>query len=379
MRIFSFFLCLISAVSLLADNLQPYTIEGKIGNEDEPSMIYMIYRDANFNTVEDSCAMKQGRFAFAGNTEYPFYAELFITRNGVKALASQDDMLGLYVEPGKITVQSPDYLSRAVITGSEMNDLEREFREHLAPIQLKADSISQCFSSASPERQSDPLFTDSLNMRFDEISNEFYNAAMSFIGGHPDSMLSVYLLQAQMDSQPNDQNVETVFNMLNENLRLTPPGRRLEATIRMYKTLDLGVKAPDFTVADVNGNPVSLSALRGKYVFLVFWSPTCHHCLGEVPTLRKSHELYKDKGYEIISFALENEANKQEWLDAVRDNNMYWPNVSDLKEWDSETFQAYKAYSVPKNYLIDPSGKIVAKELYGANLLRTLESLLGQE
>jgi len=375
-RTFSAFLISLTvSFCLFAGNPRPFTIEGLLGPESDSLTLHMIYRDANLNTIQDSCLIVEGQFRFVGETEYPFFAEMYINRSGDISEIAYEDMLTLYVEPGDIWIESPDYLWHSVVLGSEINDLKYAFDGHLIPYQDRADKLNKQFQDADPEKQNDPAFIDSLNLEFEVISNDFYNAAMQFIADHPDDMLSVFLLLDHFSMQPNDENVEQVYNVLSDNVKDTPMGRRLESMIRMYKTLDNDEDAPDFTIDDVNGNPVSLSSLRGKYVLLVFWSPTCQHCLSEIPNMKRAYEMYKDKGLEIISFAMVEERDKQYWLDTVEDIGMPWPNIADFKGWESEIFQLYKAFSVPRNYLIDPEGIVVAKEVYGFALLNILEEI----
>ena len=360
---------------LFSQTPDSYVIDGKVGSLSNPAKIFLVYRDVRNQIQEDSCIMDNGKFNFKGDIEYPFLVHLYLAPDGDRNKITPQNALSFYLDAGNIEIRSEQELWNASITGSHTQDLNREFQESLIPIQQKATSIQETFNSASPEKQADKAFTDSLNVEFDAVKKKYNNEALAFIIRHPEDMLSIYMLQSQIDTYPNDQNVEPVFNVMSEKLRNSPPGKKLESIIRMYKTLNEGETAPGFTVVDMDGEPFSSSELSGKYVMLVFWSPTCDHCLGEVPQLKKSYELYKDRGLEIVSFALENEENKQEWLDAVKNNNMDWINVSDLKEWESEVLQNYKVYSVPKNYLIDPQGKIIAKELYGNALFDELKKI----
>ncbi|MCC8147157.1 MAG: AhpC/TSA family protein [Bacteroidales bacterium] len=362
-------------IVLFAEESKPYVIEGKIGQYNDPAKIFLVYRTLNERIIEDSTVMKNGYFRFEGKTEYPFLVHLYLAKEGDRNKVTQEDALSFYLEAGEIHVNSLAELGNASVQGSKTDNLNQDFHRSLSSIQERADHIQQTFRNATAEQQNNQVFIDSLDLEFEKVQSDYNNAGLTFILNHRDEILSVYMLQSQLNTYPNDPNVEPVFNSLSERVRQSPPGKKLETSIRAYKTLNEGTLAPDFTANDTKGNSVSLSDFRGKFVFLVFWSPTCNHCLGEVPQLQKTYKLYKDKGLEIISFALEKKDGTAEWIQVVNENKMNWINISDLKEWESEVLKEYKVHGVPKNYLIDPEGIIISKELYGNALYKKMKEL----
>lgn len=368
-------LLLICSPALWAANDSTYTVEGKVGIYSAPAKIFLVYRDIRDRIVEDSCTLQNGRFAFSGSVDYPLLAHLYLTRTGDRNQVIPEDAISFYLDAGKIRIQSTEDLRKASVTGSHTHDLNIRFQESLISIQQRGEEIRQSFLAASPEKQNDQAFNDSLTVLFEAVQSEYNAAALSFILSHPDEMLGVHMLQSQINTYPNDRNVEPVFEQMSERVRNSLPGKRLAATIRKFKTLDTGVEAPAFRAPDINGKEVGLSEFKGKYVLLVFWSPTCHHCLGEIPIMKELYTKYRERGLEIVSFALEREDNKQEWLDVVAGEGMSWTNLSDLKEWKSEILESYKTFSVPKNYLIDREGIIIKSELYGAQLVREIEEI----
>ena len=127
--------------------------------------------------------------------------------------------------------------------------------------------------------------------------------------------------------------------------------------------------APDFNMADPNGNPVSLSSLRGKWVLLDFWASWCLPCRKENPNIVSAFRQYKDKNFTILGVSLDD--NKNAWLQAIQDDSLEWYHVSDLKHWKNEAAVLYGVRSIPYNLLIDPSGNIVAENLHGSALQTT--------
>ncbi len=138
---------------------------------------------------------------------------------------------------------------------------------------------------------------------------------------------------------------------------------------------DVGSMAPDFTMNDVDGKPFSLSQLKGKYVLVDFWASWCGPCRGENPNVVKAYNKYKDKNFTVLGVSLDEEKSK--WLEAIQEDHLTWKHISDLKGWSSAAVSLYGFDGIPYNVLIDPQGKIIAKELREDALEEMLSKTLG--
>jgi thiol-disulfide isomerase/thioredoxin len=140
--------------------------------------------------------------------------------------------------------------------------------------------------------------------------------------------------------------------------------------------LSPGKIAPDFSQSKQDGKPLKLSDLKGKVVLIDFWASWCGPCRRENPNVVKLYEKYQKNGFTVLSVSLDQ--NKDQWLAAVKKDNLTWPNhVSDLKGWSNEAAKQYKVTGIPFTVLVDKEGKIINKNLRGPELEKTLESIFG--
>lgn len=156
----------------------------------------------------------------------------------------------------------------------------------------------------------------------------------------------------------------------------TPPVQRLAQQIKQAGQFLPGAVAPDFTQNTPEGEPLSLSSLRGKVVLVDFWASWCGPCRKENPNVVKVYEKYKDKGFDILGVSLDKD--KKRWLNAIDKDGLPWHHVSDLRGWSNSVAQTYSVRSIPHTVLLDREGRIIARNLRGAQLEQQLAKIFGE-
>ena len=134
----------------------------------------------------------------------------------------------------------------------------------------------------------------------------------------------------------------------------------------LVKPTSIGHKAPDFTIAGIDGKPINLADYKGKYVMLDFWASWCGPCRAENPNVVKQYSAYKGKGFNILGISLDVE--KKDWQQAIKADKLTWAHGSDLKRFEGPTETLYHIEAIPSNFIIDPQGVIVAKNITGSAL-----------
>ncbi|HET9056755.1 MAG TPA: TlpA disulfide reductase family protein [Chitinophagaceae bacterium] len=260
-------------------------------------------------------------------------------------------------------------LDKAIVTGSPVHSEFIKMTDAFDPLLSKLNQLGTSYNSTADAKKRDSLFTQIRAV----IENIDANVE-TYVNSKQGSDVTALILLMTSNLSQDYQKLGQRFTALTPSVQKSFYGRILREIIEKAMIGNVGTEAIDFTQADTSGNPVTLSSFRGKYVLVDFWASWCGPCRYENPNVVAAFNEYKGKNFTILGVSLDK--RKEPWLQAIKDDGLTWTHVSDLKFWNNEVAMLYKISSIPQNILIDPSGKIVAKNLRGEELQSKLKELL---
>jgi peroxiredoxin len=244
-------------------------------------------------------------------------------------------------------------IERSVLYGSKSNDEYKEYQQLVAPYEIAMANKT-------------PIDNNQGTQMVMGLEN--------FIKTHPASYVSPLAIYKLHQMTENAEQMTALYSGLNKDVQSGPIGSYIRQQIAEFQRSPMGKELEDFSQADPSGKMVSLKSFRGKYVLVDFWASWCGPCRNENPNVVRAYKEFKDKGFTVLGVSLDRD--KQKWLDAVAADGLTWTQVSDLKGWGNEVAQKFGITSIPQNFLVDPDGKVVGKNLRGEALDQKLKSIL---
>jgi peroxiredoxin len=360
MKNFLTLLACFPAVLFAQNQANGFEVKGNIsGLADGKVQIVSMAED---HAVLASDSAKNGVFTLKGSVAEPSLYYIVL---------SNEQPQYLYLENKAITITgSQTDIKNIKVEGSSSHVDFVEFNKIFNPLIAELNGFAALIQREQDEKKKEDLFK-----KYDSVSKKVDAEVGNFVASKKSSFVSAFLLSVSSQVTADPIVLEQRFNMLSEEVRNSEIGKGLANSIAYFKVGAVGTDALDFTQNDVKGNPVKLSAFKGKYVLLDFWASWCKPCRLENPNVVKVYNKFKSKNFTVLGVSLDQ--SKDAWVKAIESDKLAWNHVSDLKYWENAVAQMYHVQSIPGNYLIDPNGKIVARDLRGEDLEKKLCELLG--
>ncbi len=353
-------LALLGSVALGQSVKEGYTIKGNIKGLKDP-YIYKVFSGDSDN--KDSAAVSNGHFAFTGKVAEPTMTVLYAGRMQVR----------FFIENKTVYIDgNADSSENIRVKGSSTQQEYEAYNASMKDIRDKQESLYRQYDEASTKKDTAALSV--VKDQLKTLGEESKVRIKKYITSHPSSPISLYELRGLAFSG-DPAELEKIFSSLDSKQQHSVAGQHFAKELAIMKKIAIGQPALDFTQKDLQGLPVKFSQYnKGKYVLLDFWASWCGPCRAENPNVLKAYNQFKDQQFEVLGVSLDEDGAK--WKEAVEKDAMPWTQVSDLKGWKNEAARQYNINGIPSNFLVDPNGIIIARDLRGEDLEKKLAEVL---
>lgn len=352
----------------------PFVVKGTLPASAKKYKVLLAW---NGGASAEEATVVNGRFVLKGK----------ITEPGVATLELQDanpprdkkfdyaaytaNQFTFFLDSGTITITTKGSLSDAVAQGSAAVNAFQQYQQQVRPLKQLENQLGATYYHYALQKKE--AITQPLMRMAAQMSNLYLEEQKAFVARYPESPVSLHLVKEALGIDLDVAKAEPLYQQLSTTLQQSTAGKALQEQLELGRRSMVGAVAPVFVQPDENGNPVSLETFRGKYVLVDFWASWCAPCRAESPTLVKVYRQYNAKGFEIFSVTLD--GNRERWLKAIKEDGYTWKQAGDLKGWENEAARLFGIQAIPFNFLLDPNGVVVARNLRGEELERKLQEI----
>ncbi|RFS20682.1 AhpC/TSA family protein [Chitinophaga silvatica] len=329
--------------------------------------IYCSY-DLDGKRHVDSAVVKEGLVTFTPKIKGPELLALNVK-------GSYDYKL-FFIDEGTTTITTTGVtFKNATVNAGKSQALYSVWEENWSAIVADAGTLYRASDSATQRGKVEaaPEVKAQIDAGFADLEKRLDSAVALIVGKDANSPVTAFVIEDRYVNYPNVPKVTKYYGKLGAKAKASPYGKSIGRFMAIQAKTAVGTK-PDFSFPDADGKEVKLSDFKGKYVLVDVWASWCGPCRKENPNVRNAYAKFHEKGFEVIGASLD--TDKEKWLKAVEADGLTWTQLSDLKGWKSPLVDKFGIKGVPFNFLVDPQGKVIAKDLRGDALIATLEKVI---
>jgi len=375
------FFLLLAAVSVLAscnkagDN--EYIVSGTIKGIADGKSVILEIQDETTGKLKpvDTVKIEKGKFTFTGSAKEP---EMYLVQ-----VETINGKIPFILENGDIKMEiNKDSVNVTKVSGTYNNDELTSYKEKGMKVQKKMMKFQEANMAKMQEAQQkqDTVVMNSLRKEYAEFQDEFAKQSDDYVTSHPKAFISALIIEGMFNTMaPDIEKIKKYYNALDQSVKDTKHGKsiktKLDQLSKPLAAIGVGSVAPDFAAPNPEGKMISLKESMGKVTVIDFWASWCNPCRAANPELVAMYDELHTKGLNIISVSLDKDADK--WKEAITKDKLSWNHISNLKFWDEPIAVTYNIKSIPATFVLDASGKIVARDLTGVALKSKVSELLG--
>lgn len=260
------------------------------------------------------------------------------------------------------------------VKGSKDAEILRQLTQVMQGTKGQLEGLTQRYNAAGQAGQADSL--KAIEKQFYVIQGRNTAKVKTLIRRNATSVVGGFAVGAFLNPEEEFQFADSVAAVQRQANPASPFTKELSARLEPLRATAPGTQAPEINLPTPAGPKLALSSLRGKYVLIDFWASWCGPCRQENPNVVRAYNQFKDKGQGFTIYSVSLDQDKAKWEKAIAADGLTWHHVSDLASWNSVAGAAYGVKSIPQSFLLDPQGRIIAKNLRGEALAAKLAQVL---
>jgi peroxiredoxin len=355
-----------------------FVVTGTIkGIADGKSVILEVQDETGQLKPIDTVKVEKGKFTFKGNAKEP---DMHLI-----SIETVQGKIPFILENGDIEmIINKDSINITKVTGTYNNEELNSYKDKGAAIQKKMMKFQKDNTAIMQEAQQkqDTVAMNKLRKEYSKFQEEFATQSENYVNTHPKAFISALIIEGMFNQMtPDIAKITKYYNGLDKSVKDTKHGKKIKKNldalskpVATVAPIEIGTIAPDFSAPNPDGKVVSLKESKGKVTIIDFWASWCKPCRQENPNMVALYKEFHPKGLNIVSISLDKKA--EEWKKAIANDKLTWTNISNLKDFEDPIAVQYAIKLIPSTIIIDASGKVIAKDLRGAELKAKIASLL---
>lgn len=354
-----YFLWIIAGLSACKDKTK-FTIEGKFENFGADKKVFLYGMSNNSMTVLDSTVLSEkGAYRFTNSAPVADFYRINIGANEFMAIAENGDVIELNAD---LNTKDHSY----EVSGTDESKKLTEFNQLKASYASKIEVIKNEFEqkvASNPEKREE--LVQQMSPAYMKAIGDLNTAIIKFAQDNTSSLVSFYAISA-VNPNGNEAALVAYAGKVNNDLKKNSAVKTFVEKVEKLKLLQVGQPAPNFSITSIDGKTINLSDFKGKYTLIDFWASWCAPCRNENPNVVKAFHKYKDRGFTILGISLDKD--KTAWKQAIAQDGLTWTHAGELADFAGPTVRLYQVEAIPASFLLDPDGKIIARDLRGEDL-----------